>query len=175
MITQVGGSGTVNPVSARRSGSRPQPERCPELGHLTLDALRTYRQELVEEESRVSYWRRIVQARIDLILAVDHNDLTRLRGALADPDARSRRQALLAVLPADDVPPLPDLAVLWRSEPDPADEQAVTALVTALGTAESALSSYRQALHKRLDRATAELIARYHQDPQQCLVALPLR
>ena len=44
----------------------------------------------------------------------------------------------------------------------------------AKDTAESVLSSYREALHRRLDRATAELVARYHEDPSQCLVALPV-
>ena len=35
------------------------------------------------------------------------------------------------------------------------------------------LSSYREALIRRLDRATAEMVARYHEDPSLCLMALP--
>lgn len=160
--------------SGGRSGARPMPTRQPELAHLALDSLRSYRNELIAEESRVSYWRRLVQARLDLLLSVDGRDLGRLRSALSHPEGASRRQALLAVLPAEEVPPLPDLTVLWQAEPDPGDDDSVTALVTALGAAESQLSAYRHALHARLDQATGELIARYHEDPAQCLVALPL-
>jgi hypothetical protein len=151
------------------------PTRQPELAHLPLERLRSYRNELIGEESRVSYWRRLVQARLDLLLSVDGRDLGRLRSALSQPEGASRRRVLLAVLPAEEVPPLPDLAVLWQAEPDPDDDDAVSALVTSLGAAESQLSTYRHALHMRLDQATGELIARYHDDPSQCLVALPLR
>ena len=40
--------------------------------------------------------------------------------------------------------------------------------------AELQLSAYRNALHRRLELATGELIARYHEDPSLCLCALPL-
>ena len=41
----------------------------PELESLGLDELRHYRQRLRDEEDRVSYWRRVVHARMDLLTA----------------------------------------------------------------------------------------------------------
>ncbi|HMC68705.1 MAG TPA: hypothetical protein VKJ07_06080, partial [Mycobacteriales bacterium] len=48
---------------------RAVPERSPDFAHLSLDGLRKYRLALSDEESRVSYWRRIIQARLDLVRA----------------------------------------------------------------------------------------------------------
>ena len=45
-----------------RAGGRPRPERNPEFAHLSLTALRAYRQSLTAEESRVSYWRRLISS-----------------------------------------------------------------------------------------------------------------
>lgn len=154
----------------------------PELAHLPLAALRSYRQDLVDEESRVSYWRRILQARLDLLRATGDRDvLVRLQSVLAHASAVSRRASLLAVLPADDVPPLPDLGPLWEVPAQdggpggPAARSAVSYadLLARLTTAEQQLSAYRGALHVRLDRATDELILRYTEDPRRCLHALP--
>ena len=176
MATGAASSAARRPAArSRRSGARPTPTRVPELAHVTLLELRAYRDELTAEESRVSYWRRLMQARLDVVrLDNDHEVSARLREVLADAGARSRRSALLAVLPADDVPPLPDLAQLWEAQPVDGNERARLALVERLEEAERTLSTYRQALHERLDQATAELIARYAEDPQQALVALPL-
>ncbi len=44
---------------------------------------------------------------------------------------------------------------------------------TASFDATTASTAYRSALHVRLDLATRELIARYHDNPSACLVALP--
>jgi len=40
-----------------------------ELAGLDLDQLRSYRRELESEEDRVSYWRRLVHGRIDVLEA----------------------------------------------------------------------------------------------------------
>src|SRR5437763_16296863 len=95
---------------------RTVPQRTPEFQHLALEGLRTYRRALSAEESRVSYWRRIIQARLDLVrtaeapsaAAPDH-----LRKVFAETRVDGGRKALLTVLPVDDMPPLPDLAELW--------------------------------------------------------------
>jgi RsiG-like len=159
-----------------RAGARQRavPRRSPLLAHLALPALRDYRRELAEEEGRVSYWRRLVQARIDVLVA-DPGSLARLQAVLTDSDASSRRGALLAMTPADDVPPLPDLDILWREQPEPGDDAALDELLVKLATVESTLSSYRSALHERIDRATEDLIARYREDPAACLDVLPLQ
>ena len=166
----------------RATTRRPAPEPSTEFAHLSLPALRAYRTELTTEESRVSYWRRLVQTRLDVVLAGTgklrgHSgaDRDKLHELLTDERVASRRNALVAVLPTDDVPPLPDLAGLWAEQPEDDYDDARTELMTRLAAAENELSAYRTALHRRIDRTTSELIARSREDPITCLVALPLR
>ena len=141
--------------------------------HLDLDALRTYRQELVVEESRVSYWRRILQARLDTALGQngERTPVARLQSVLTQHQESSRRLAVLPVHDAVSVPPLPNLAVLWESGSDLGSDDR---LLPRLAAAEVELSSYRRGLHERLDDATSELIARYREEPALALRALPL-
>jgi len=136
-------------------------------------ALRRYRRELFVEESRVSYWRRIVQARIDVVSAGNAPDWAHLRPLLTQERIDSGRRALLAVLPVDDVPPLPNLAELWDRSACPHDDAERGRLVADLEHAEGELTRYRTALHRRLGAATGELIARYRQEPTLCLSVLP--
>jgi hypothetical protein len=169
--------GTAGTAAGRRgtgARNRPAPRRAPELAHLSLDELRDYRQELVTEEIRVSYWRRILQARLDLIIGDDDKAaLQRLGAVLTEHEAYSRRLAVQSVHVPGGPPPLPDLAALWEvSLVGPDDEGAV---VGRLADAEHQLSAYRRSLHLRLDAATGELIARYHDDPALALTALPAR
>jgi hypothetical protein len=62
---------------------------------------------------------------------------------------------------------------LWSQVPEPGDRVRTEQLSGKLSVAESQLSTYRNALHRRLAAATAELIARYREEPSQCLIALP--
>lgn len=167
----------ANRPTADAGRFRTVPERSPEFAHLSLDGLRAYRRALTNEEGRVSYWRRIIQARLDLVRAEEHGIPTsdNLRGVFAEARVDSGRRALHDVVPVDDMPPLPDLAELWAREPNPDDEAYNTALARDLGKAEAQLSAYRTALHKRLSAATGELIARYREQPALCLSALPLQ
>ena len=154
--------------------SRPVPQHAPELAHLTLEELRAYRQELVTEEIRVSYWRRILQARLDLLIGDDDSTaLRRLGAVLTQHEVYSRRLAVQPVHVPGGAPPLPDLAMLWDTSVLGEDDEG--AVVTRLADAEHQLSSYRRSLHLRLDAATGELIARYHDEPGLALSALPLR
>lgn len=172
-----------------RAGGRPRPERSQEFAHLSLTALRAYRTSLTREEARVSYWRRLVQARIDVLaaqssdtpgtaasrgLARDSDRVERLRGVLSEPRPVDGRTALVSV-EIDDVLPLPDLEELWAREVPPGDCDAMRTLNTDLGIAELQLSAYRGALHRQLAAATQELVARYFEDPKLCLDALPTR
>lgn len=185
--TSTRGTGTAAPraAAARQgaggSGRRPAAARRPaqrvaHLAHMDLDALRDYRQELVTEESRVSYWRRILQARIDTATSSDRRDgdrqaSGRLRNVLSSHQESSRRLAVLPVHDASELPPLPDLTALWESVAEDGDD---TALLRRLADAEAELSAYRRSLHERLDDATSELIARYRDEPALALRALPL-
>lgn len=159
--------------SAAGARSRPRPQHAPELAHLTLTELRAYRQELVTEEIRVSYWRRILQARLDLIIGDDDaTALRRLGSVLTEHEVYSRRLQVQQMHVPGGAPPLPDLGILWdTSQLGDADDGAV---VSRLADAEHQLSSYRRSLHLRLDAATGELIARYHDEPSLALSALPV-
>jgi len=154
---------------------RPEPRRLPEHAHLSLEGLRSYRHLLREEESRISYWRRVLQSRLDLLVATgaDHHDTGRLASMFRGPGGQSARSALLQAVPEHDVPPLPDLAPLWSTEVDSSDVEACRALVRELTAAEHVLTVYRSAVVTRLERATTELIARYRENPRQCLDLLP--
>jgi len=157
---------------------RAVPERSPDFAHLSLDGLRAYRRALNTEEGRVSYWRRIIQARLDLVRAAEAGTTAtaqNLRGVFAEARVDSGRKALLTVLPIDDMPPLPDLVDLWARNAQPGDPEATRALARDLAKAEAQLSAYRTALHKRLASATGELIARYREQPTLCLSALPMQ
>jgi hypothetical protein len=161
----------------KRAATREVPQRSDEFAHLSLPALRDYRQTLGHEENRVSYWRRLIQARMDLIDLQGGDDtvrLERLRLALAESRVGAGRRALVDVMPIDDVPPLPDLAGLWAREADAADPDVVAELKRDLAFAELQLSAYRAALHRRLEDATGELIARYREEPRLALLALPI-
>jgi hypothetical protein len=151
-----------------------RPERAPELAHMTLTRLRTYRRTLLDEELRASYWRRLIQARRDLLRAGNRpGDRPALLEALTEQRGTQGRQVILTLHPDAGMPILPHLPQLWASGIDEGDDQTRADLFTRLASAESVLSSYREALHRRLDRATAELVARYHDDPTECFSALP--
>lgn len=170
-----------------RPGRRPEPTPASELSHLTLDELRAYRSELGAEETRVSYWRRVVQARLDTAAGASAASAPRLQDVLASHRAESDRLARVAVHPTTarhPLPPLPDLAALWDLEVasgEDADGSVGTGsgsarrdeLMRRLADAERELSAYRRGLHERLDRATGELIWRYRVDPATALSALP--
>lgn len=170
--TVAAGSSAGLPGQRRTPVPKRIPERVPALMHLTLPALRSYRRQLATEEGRVSYWRRILQARRDVLAKGDSTPMAVDRLGEVLGEARSSRLVLMDVGLHDELPPLPDLAGLW-SQVDPSDDDARDALVDRLTHAETVLSSYRAALHRRQDLATRELIARYHEDPSSCLIALP--
>src|SRR5205823_1888286 len=99
---------------------RTVPERSDAFAHLSLDGLRSYRRALTAEEGRVSYWRRIVQARLDLVRAAESGTVAssdNLRNVFAEARVGSGRGALISIVPVDDMPPLPDLAAVWAQEP----------------------------------------------------------
>jgi hypothetical protein len=162
---------------SRRSGSRPVPVRSEDFAHLSLGDLRDYRRTLTAEEDQVSYWRRIIQARLDVLRAgtLAAVDGRHLRPVLTDARVASSRTALVQVLPVDDIPPLPNLAELWERRVADDDMTGQAELDHDLAVAERQLSDYRQALHRRIAAATTELIARYREQPALCLTALPTR
>ncbi|MFL6135684.1 MAG: hypothetical protein ACJ72A_22965 [Nocardioidaceae bacterium] len=142
---------------------------------LELDDLRLYRRRLAEEEEKVSYWRRLVHARLDVLEAEAHHErplhLDELIRVLGDTGAGRTRTALVNVRAADPLPELPILEEMWVTELDPNDTAAIKEAIERLRAAERQLTDYRRALHEQLDGATAELIERYRVDPPSALVA----
>jgi hypothetical protein len=159
----------------RKHTVRATPVRSEQHAHLSLDGLREYRKVLTAEESNVSYWRRIIQARLDVVRAGSDLVSENLKPVLTDARVGAGRQALVEIVPVNDIPPLPDLAGLWERQADPSDAVSIAALEEDLADAESQLSEYRNVLHARLGAATSELIARYRDEPGLCLTALPVQ
>ena len=157
--------------------SQPMTPETADLAGLDLPGLRAYRQRLEAEEDRASYWRRLVHARLDVLAAEAASDhtltLTELVRVLGDTGTGRTRQALVSVRPADPLPQLPDLAQMWVTDIDTDDPEQVADAVDRLTRAERQLTAYRSALHERIDEATAELIARYREDPLAALALIP--
>ena len=168
-------SPTQDTDSRRRSVVPTVPSE--ELAGLDLDQLRGYRRELEAEEDRVSYWRRLVHARIDVLEAesgtgspLSMADLVRVLG---DTGSGRSRRALVRFQAADPLPDLPVLSEMWVSEVDPHDAGQLEDALLRLRTAEQQLTTYRRALHDRIDEATRELILRYREDPLAALTVIP--
>lgn len=148
------------------------------LADMELDALRAYRRDLQQEEDKVSYWRRLVHARLDLIEAGAGTGgsltLPQLIRVLGDTGTGASRTALSSIRPAEPLPDLPESEWMWVVEIDHQDPAAVAEATWRLRAAEEKLTAYRKALFERLDEATAELIARYRDNPAAALSVLPL-
>ena len=187
MATAVSGGrapGTDGTPSSRRGRTRPgrtAPQPDPGLAHLDLAALREQRALVLAEGDRTSYWRRVVQARLDLLLS----PLAARRGAgapvveqvaqaLADPTSPLHRRAV-APLPLHPLgpPALDGLGDLLGPVGDGDGAADAAERVLELSALEQRLSAYRTRVHLEADRLTAELVARYHRDPASALVALP--
>ena len=128
-----------------------------------LDDLRTLRESLREEEQRVSYWRQLVQGRLDLVrtaLEGGHpsaDDLASLAAARPRDGARRRSPAATSLA----LEGLWDAPIAWDDPP------ALHRLERGLVEAEVKLSAYRRALHERIDACTAQLVDHYQRDPAQ--------
>ncbi len=145
------------------------------LSDLSLDDLRILRQHLTDEESRVSYWRRLFQARLDMLNDVDEVDTQDLLTVLRDANSAPRRWQALGLHPADIDTSMPEAQALWSRVVDLHDERQRRAYVDLLQAMEAALSTNRHALHTQIDAVTAELIIRYRTNPALALTALPRR
>lgn len=154
------------------------PAQAPNCAALSLDALRAYRAALQDEESRVSYWRRIIQARLDVVRAgstcrAGTLDVHHLAPMLTDQRVHSGRTALVEILREEGIPPLPNLAELWNRQVSEDNPDRLAAFEADLAQAEKQLSTYRSALHANLATATDQLISRYREQPVLALAVLP--
>lgn len=147
------------------------------LRDLSMDDLRAKRTECQEVEVGLSYLRRVVQGRLDIVIA----DLQRRAGgepadlaALVDqlpgilgeharPAGYGRLPTLIEPADTDDltaeVDAVADTARL-SSLPD-MEEAEIRALADALGELERQTSDQRRLLHERLDVLQEEIVRRY--------------
>lgn len=149
------------------------------IDRLGVAELRRRRQECQEVETGLSYFRRLIQGRLDIIQAelgrrrgggsdqgledligqlptilAEHSSSAPARGALpeviAPPGVEEFSARLSAVVDAERLASLPSL-----------DETAVQDMLTRLAEFERTVSSQRRALHERIDALQSEIIRRY--------------
>ena len=133
---------------------------------------------LEAEEDKVSYWRRLAHARIDVLEAQSGHGGTLLA---VGPGAGAGRHGVRARAggrwSASSRPtrcPSCRSSTRCGAPPRPATtRRRPTDAVEGLRTAERQLTDYRHALHERIDEATRELILRYRDDPRAALTLIP--
>lgn len=169
----IGDDAVPNQVDAARSDGG-FAELDLDVASLTLAQLREIRRVLTERESHVSYWRRIIQARLDLMRdgAVKRGATVEgLQRILSQQMGANSRKGILSLQPQGDQP-LAGLDHLWnRGINGVEDEQLELELIAA----ERDLSEERTRLFGLIDAATQELVRRYRDDPSLALSALPQR
>ena len=149
------------------------------LGGWPVGELRRRRHQCQEVETGLSYFRRLVQGRHDIVLA----EVARRRGGVAAPDLEGLIEQLPGILgeprrsgsdrgQLSEVGPPPDTAELeaqldgivdaerLASLPELADDQ-LAAVVDRLTELERSVSSQRHSLHERIDVLQAEIVKRY--------------
>lgn len=169
--------GPRSPRQARRRkrDTADPPTSDPSFDGFALADLRRLRDRLSHEETQVSYWRRIVQGRLEVVGSHEPEPprVAELGEIMAGAERAITRGAFVDVEAIDDDPPLPELAEIWARRTDPSDTKARQALLDDLNTAEARLSSYRRHIHELLDGVVDELVARYHDQPLLALQILP--
>ncbi len=148
----------------------------PHLADLSLGELRRYRAGLRAEEDRISYWRRLVHARLDSLEAGSPSDgsltVEQLARVLGNTGSGRARAALMTVRCEEPLPDLPVLFTTWVKEVDPHDKVEAAMAARLLRETETTLTDYRRVLHVRSEEAIGELIVRYHADPSSALQVL---
>jgi hypothetical protein len=145
-----------------------------DLGELDLEAVRARRDECAAEETQLSYLRRMLQARLDIVVAEQqrrrdggeaHSLVEALPGLLADTPPGSAREARAMRIE-------PPEGQMRRQEdrlavdgtlarlPDLSDEE-LDGVVEQLRGEESRVSSVRSVVQQRLDELQEALVARY--------------
>ncbi|MER5547979.1 RsiG family protein [Streptomyces sp. NPDC001118] len=167
----------VEPDPALLSLPAPPPE--PDLALLSLPELRTLRRDAQREEADLSYVRRLLQGRIDILRAelcrrgraalpapADGSVVDRLPEILKDAPARHRSSARHVTLGTPHNEEYGQLAAEMLAEVELSDLQARTdpELTTAMGRLvqyEQEVSRRRQHLQRTADDSSAEIARRY--------------
>jgi RsiG-like len=141
-----------------------------------LAGLRALRKALREEERQVSYWRRLVQGRLDLAQAAVAGDQPSVEKLTATASgwrsdvrrATPRRSPSFAkFVNGIQDRRLASLAEAWDTPIPWDDPERLREIEGRLVETEAELSRRRRHLHGRIDACTRELVDRYRSDPEQ--------
>lgn len=156
----------------------------PDPTSLSLDELRSLRQQLQLEDDAVSYARRVAQARLDLVKA-EANHRADNSDAIVDEELRTVLSSHLTGGPARPPRPTEDLsdhplaveldelcATAGLGRLKSLDDAQLVALIDVIAAFESKVSSDRRAGFDRLDALSAELVRRYR-DGEADIDSLP--
>src|SRR6266704_2064437 len=142
-----------------------------------LAGLRALRKALREEERQMSYWRPLVQGRLDLAqaaLAGDQPSVEKLTatasGQRQDPrrsGAPRRSPGFVKFVSGIQDRRLASLAAAWDTPIPWDDKDRLREVEATLAEIEGELSKRRRGLHERIDACTTELVDRYRRDPEE--------
>ncbi|WP_392671869.1 ABC transporter substrate-binding protein [Streptomyces sp. LN785] len=181
-VTRATGTGAMRPP-VQRTGpgldDGPSGQPWPELGTLRLPELRTLRRDSQRDEADLSYVRRLVQGRIDILRAelARRRDpetpvVDRLSEILADSPSRHRSSARHVTLTTPRSDEFRRLAAETLAEVELSDLDARTdeELHTAMGRLvryEQQVSRRRHRLQRTADDCSAEIARRYRDGEAQ--------
>jgi hypothetical protein len=145
------------------TGMRPEPE--------DLACLLARRAALRDHEEELSYWRRILQARVDVLRArlATEDEEEALRQVLGDERRPFTRAAHVVIRPYRDMLELATCDMLWEKSCDSRDEELLLHALDRMVVAEKWISHTRARVFRELDLATEDLKARLCQDPTEYL------
>ncbi|MFE0652785.1 ABC transporter substrate-binding protein [Streptomyces sp. NPDC059534] len=174
------GGGPVTRPPVQRTAEPALPDRTqPDLGALRLPELRTLRREAQSDEADLSYVRRMLQGRIDILRAElarrtdpESPVLDRLSEILADVPSRHRSSARHVTLSTPRGEEYRRLAAEMLSEVELSDLTARTddelhAAMGRLAGYEQQVSRRRQHLQRTADDCSAEIARRYRDGEAQ--------
>jgi hypothetical protein len=132
----------------------------------SLDELLADRSGLREREEQLSYWRRVVQGRLDLLTArIEGRDAMSLSEVLAGDEPCGTRLQHSSVRHLEPMPEIATADRAWEIASCSDDPAAVRHAASRLRMAEQWLSEQRAVVLRDLDAATAQLARRLHDDP----------
>ncbi|AJF69876.1 ABC transporter substrate-binding protein [Streptomyces vietnamensis] len=180
-MIRVGGSSMTRPPVQRTAEPGPEPTNRtrPDLGALRLPELRALRRDAQSDEADLSYVRRMLQGRIDILRAelARRTDpeapvLDRLSEILADVPSRHRSSARHVTLSTPRGEEYRRLASEMLSEVELSDLTARTddelhAAMGRLAGYEQQISRRRQDLQRTADDCSAEIARRYREGEAQ--------
>jgi hypothetical protein len=136
-----------------------------------LTALLARRSALRDHEEELSYWRRILQGRIDVLRArlSSRDEDEALRRVLGGERRPCGRASYVVVRPYRDMLELATCDMLWEKSCDARDEALLVHALDRMVMAEKWISHTRARVFRELDLATEELKRRLSEDVSEYL------